>query len=766
MLPRLWWYVHRVRAMPAAEVAFRSRQLGRRALEWASWATDRSPNLESLLIDSTLDVTAHFLDATERAFLPFLEQWRRAREQGEPVPTTAAATVAEGERLLRGDWTLFGRPISLQDPPAWHLDPLGKRQWSRTFYAFIDHRSGRAKYVWELARHQWVATLARAYVWTGDERYAIRACGLLQAWIRDNPPGEGIHWTSPFECALRLISWSFIFHATRRSQAWDEASVAAFLRSLTAQARFVEAHPSRFSSANNHRVAEAAGLACVGICFPEFRDADRWQRNGLNDLKSELMRQIAVDGTGAEQAPYYLACVLDHGLFIEALLRARGWELSADCRARLVAAGRFLERLDAGATFMPAIGDADDGRAIPLDDEGVSVFHAARIGAAALFGATTLKRRGDPVLERVYWLCGWDASRVFASIHVGAPTPSSVSFPDGGTTIVVEAGGQSRAVFDHGALGYLSIAAHGHADALSVILDVAGEPLIADAGTFSYHEATEWRRYFRGTRAHSTVCVAGKDQSESLGDTLWGRKATVTTELVALGRRVQCVLARHDGYARSPRGVLHRRGLLSVGADYWLVIDWLEGLRTPPAEILWHLHGTASVGAPWGGGRWLLRTRGGVARDMLMAATVPLSVRVVCGEESPPLGWASDRYGEKHPISVVVASVPAGGPWVAATAIGAALGSVAVEAVEGGTLVKVKRQGVVDTILWRNPGARTVAGAGMILEGHSALVRIAQSGKVIGIAAFGSTQLSLANDLLWSARAPADVMTGEFAGSG
>ena len=75
--------------------------------------------------------------------------------------------------------------------------------------------------------------------------------------------------------------------------------------------------------------------------------------------------------------------------------------------------------------------------------------------------------------------------------------------------------------FDAAPLGYLSIAAHGHADALSFILHVDGQPVFIDSGTYTYHTEPEWRQYFIGTLAHNTIRINQKDQAVNGGPTLW-----------------------------------------------------------------------------------------------------------------------------------------------------------------------------------------------------------------------------------------------------
>ena len=96
---------------------------------------------------------------------------------------------------------------------------------------------------------------------------------------------------------------------------------------------------------------------------------------------------------------------------------------------------------------------------------------------------------------------------------------------------------------DAGPHGFLSIAAHAHADALSVEVRHDGVDVLADPGTYCYHGEPSWRRYFRSTLAHNTIEVGGQDQSSSGGPFLWTRHAQST--LVGLER---------DERGESPRG--------------------------------------------------------------------------------------------------------------------------------------------------------------------------------------------------------------------
>jgi uncharacterized heparinase superfamily protein len=193
--------------------------------------------------------------------------------------------------------------------------------------------------------------------------------------------------------------------------------------------------------------------------------------------------------------------------------------------------------------------------------------------------------------------------------------------------------------FDHGPLGYLSIAAHGHADALSLTLDIDGEPVLVDPGTWLYGSGGAWRDWFRSTPAHNTLNIGDKSQSIMAGAFNWSRKA-VTTLLEALPEPDWRLSARHDGYRRR-FGVLHQR-TISHQADSILVTDRLHG-GTQVAEIVFQL----AEGLIASRNHDLVKiTRGG---EPLMAIRFPDSAITVAsgGVEPGAGGWVSRRFGER-----------------------------------------------------------------------------------------------------------------------
>jgi len=88
----------------------------------------------------------------------------------------------------------------------------------------------------------------------------------------------------------------------------------------------------------------------------------------------------------------------------------------------------------------------------------------------------------------------------------------------------MRAGRELRA-YQHGCrlreLGFKSIAAHGHADALSFALCAFGKEVFVDPGPTTILPI-RMAHLFPKHRAHNTVVVDDQDQSVMLGPFMWG----------------------------------------------------------------------------------------------------------------------------------------------------------------------------------------------------------------------------------------------------
>ncbi|MEU6235127.1 alginate lyase family protein, partial [Kitasatospora sp. NPDC047058] len=577
------------------------------------------------------------------------------------VPSDAAKRlVAEADRLLDGHAEFFGVGRDDLAAPDWWRDPKTGRR-APSGYAFdVPYRDedavGDVKQIWELSRHQYLTVLAAAYAVSGDERYAERVAGHLRSWWAANPPLRGVHWTSGIELGIRLLSWVWV---RRLLDGWpgapglfEENPVA--LHQIWHHQRWLAAFPSRGSSANNHVIAEAAGQFAAACAFGWFPSSERWRSGALRSLERHLHGNTFPSGLNRELASEYHGLVLELGL--AALAEADAAAVPVPATVRLV----LLRMTDALAAVVddrlrpPRQGDADDGHGLVLDGAGTDRWASLLATGEAVFGrlawwpAVTGTDVRTPLLAALI--------RPYPKNADGGSTPAvtrpasrPAHFADAGLTVLRGPDG-IWCRCDGGPHGFLSIAAHAHADALSVEVRHDGVDVLADPGTFCYHGQPEWRRYFRSTLAHNTLELDGGDQSVSGGPFLWTRHARSRVLLADTSdARVARWCAEHDGYRPS----VHRRRVELTAASRELrVVDEVRGPRRA-VRLAFHL-GPAVTADLTGNRAVLTWTRDGEDRSAVLDLPGQLEWRAHHGETDPPLGWYSPGFGRREPATTLV----------------------------------------------------------------------------------------------------------------
>jgi hypothetical protein len=547
-------------------------------------------------------------------------------------PALAVRLAIEADRAAEGRFEWLGTSWPAPDRPdwwngrIWTLDPASGRAWpgaespaSKSAYRGAEGM-GDVKLVWELNRLQYLPVLAAA---GRDE--LVEA--IVAAWMEANPPGRGVNWTNGIELASRVVSVLAAMALSRRGPSPEfMARVRAF---LSAHAREIERYPSLFSSANNHRVAELAALFLIGLCAPGLPGAGRFGPAARKGLEGEIGRQFHADGVGAEQSPTYAAYSLEWFLICAVAAEASGAPFSERFRERVRAAASHLRWMLDEAGEAPAIGDDDEGRVLSLGQGREDRYVASVCALAGRWlqdGGVAPPRAPDALRDL---LCARPAP--VATEPFGLKT-----FPHGGYTVARRngAGGVRLAVFDHAPLGFLSIAAHGHADALSVWLHWGDEPVLVDAGTYLYHAGGAERDRFRGTAVHNTLTLEGRDQSVIAGPFNWSEHAEA--RVVASGP--DWVEAEHDGY-RKAFGVAHRRRV-SFGDDRLVVSDRLDGdFGRAPAWSAGFTFAPGTVLEPEDGG-WIARTPGG--RRLRVRVSGAGHAELTTGPFSPAFGTKLD----------------------------------------------------------------------------------------------------------------------------
>jgi hypothetical protein len=461
MSEQLGWYWRRVRAMSLSEVAERSRRSLVNVADAASfhvgrpvWRARWEPDIDRLLVRDPLSAPVGILTPERAAGL-------RAR-----FPSEADGLLDRAATVLERRVRFFGYPEVILGSEPDDNDPFTGRRWPNRHAKRIDYRrddTGDPKWIWELNRCQSLPLLAAAWLVSDDRQYAQAASDRLESWVDAHPPGRGIAWSNGFEAGIRAISLATAVDALRGSEFLDADRLAKALVSLWQHARWIQLDPSLGSSANNHRIGELVGLVVISVMAPELRPSSRWLDDALESLDQEAERQILADGTSVEQAFAYHVFVLDLLLVAVAALDSAGRSLPPALTAALERSGDALWAQLSENEPAPTYGDTDDGRALVVDEGDLRDPRGVAAGIAARLGHAKAARVAGGLDPTAWWLFGAAGADRFARVRP-APEPGSVTLRDGGLTILRR--GRRRAMIDHGPHGYLSLAAHAHADAL------------------------------------------------------------------------------------------------------------------------------------------------------------------------------------------------------------------------------------------------------------------------------------------------------------
>jgi hypothetical protein len=565
----------------------------------------------------------------------------------ERFPAQAEEIIRRAERICQHRFDLLGyEDMDYGKEIDWHCDWMhGKRAPRKPWFKihYLDFAEvGDIKVTWELNRHQHFVTLAKAYRLSGEEKFAVELFRQWDHWHRENPYPIGVNWASSLEVAFRSLSWLWTYFLLAGSPALPGQFRSQWLQALGVSARHLENHLSTYFSPNTHLLGEGVALFFIGTLCPELQAAPRWRQRGWEIVQREARRQVRADGLHFEQSTYYHVYALDFFLHTAVLASLNETPVPSEFEKTL---GKMLEALCilGRSGPVPRLGDDDGGRLFDASRNRAEHLLDPLATGAVLFGRGDFKVVSGGLREETLWLLGEQGIEVFDRLPEAQPIQESVALQASGLYVMTNADADRQLVVDAGPQG-VQTAGHGHADALSVVANSGGRPLLIDPGTFEYVGKDSERNRFRGTQAHNTMVVDGRPQAEPKGPFAWARLPQVTAEAWTNGRTFDLFVGSHDGYTRLPKPVLHRRWVFSLKSRFWLVRDLALGTGKRQLDFYWHLNSTFSPHASL--------TNTFLDRDGKAALYV-----IPAGEQ----GWSreilqdqwSPAYGRKDPGTVV-----------------------------------------------------------------------------------------------------------------
>jgi Heparinase II/III-like protein/Heparinase II/III N-terminus len=531
----------------------------------------------------------------------------------------ASEVIAAADALLQHRFPILGITVDTGPEIHWRRDHLSGIETGLQYFRRIPYLNARLagdhKRIWELNRHQHLLLLAQAWLLTEHRPYLKETQAQLESWMRANPMQRGINWTSALEVALRGLSWLWLYHLI------PGHLPAEFVDCLYQHGRHLAVNLSVYFSPNTHLLGEAVALHALGLMF----GVPSWERTGAEVTEEQIQHQVRDDGSHFEQSTYYHVYALDMFLF-HAILRSDTphWH-----RDRLAKMAEYLHAITGPDRDLPFIGDDDGGR----------FFHP--FGRHAEFARATLATcralqlwDGEVEREDVYpQAAWWIGEKALDMPPAGRTTaPGSRLFPDAGMAVMQD--GANRIIVDAGPFGP-GPAGHSHSDTLSMVVSAGAAQILIDPGTYCYVDDPKWRNWFRGSSAHNTVRIDGKDQAVPVNPFRWANTPVVRLLEWMTGEK-EDTLEAECSYA----GFEHRRKIRLIKPGLLLIKDEISGPGGEHTlEQFWHpgetVHRLAAASFHIGDGNLLV-----------LDSEADL-------QEGGEHGWRAPAFGQRIPAPVV-----------------------------------------------------------------------------------------------------------------
>ena len=544
---------------------------------------------------------------TANACRLLLEYYRNTKSASlfkKEVPAPAEKINTEADSVLQDIFTFQG--VIGKVPRL----PDGRLKWDCT------GPENDIEWAWALNRHYPVRPVLDAFYETGNIKYIRYIDCFIKDWIISSWPypekkSSTAMWRG-LEVSFRVKTWAHVFFSLIQTDFISPATKLLILSSLPDHAHYAR----NFHGQNNWLTMEISGLATVAAFWPEFKNTPDWLAYTTHTMVESMKEQVYPDGAQTELTSSYHHVALSNFLLYEEICGKAGITLPDFYTKTIESMWNYLV-----LTIRP------DGFGILNNDADLANNRQNVLNAAIKY------KRKD-----------WEFMAANGDKGIEPETGPSYFFPWAGH--LISRNGYEKdahwSFFDIGPWG----SGHQHNDKLNLTLVANGRDLLVDGGRFAYRGAIaeKFRKYATGSKSHNVILVDGKGQAA--GPT--HSQSAISESQYKIAPDFDFACGSFGQFSGLEGKCEHKRSLLYIRGNLWVVVDHISTDRHRKIEALWHWHPDCLVEKGENGIVFSANKKGNL--KIMPTGISEWNVALIRGQEQPEIqGWYSPVYNSFGP---------------------------------------------------------------------------------------------------------------------
>lgn len=418
--------------------------------------------------------------------------------------------IRHADKILDNKFNLNGNEIDLGENICWDKDYISGYQWEKNLHwkyaPFRTPIGTDIKNAWEIARLHQGISLGKAFLLTGDEKYAGKFISLFNDFRTNNPFCGGVNWMDSAEVAVRLINVVYALSFFIDSPLINELFINDFRDFTLFHSVFIENNLVYSKHRGSNYLLNLLGLAVAGVLFNDHHYGKKNSIFAFHNFEQEIRSQVYEDGVCFEQSIPYHLLNLETFYLGKIILERAGNNFSEGYNQLLQnmfsAQFNYLRE----DKSVPQLGDSISSRILPFNliDNELDYSSTLAVGAS-LFNDGNYKSFFPQGTAELLFLFGPGFVQNYSGIPLEHIQKRSVGFVNGGHYFLrakdIDVFVQTGEVSNHG------VRTPAHSDIFSFDLFYKGKQFIVDSGTYSIFADPDLYKRLRSVRCHNSVDI-------------------------------------------------------------------------------------------------------------------------------------------------------------------------------------------------------------------------------------------------------------------